>query len=131
MSRQYDAKQEALKAYPTDRLSGVEMFLSYLDISESDFAYEESQSAESYIYGAPGPKKIDDGGSAFPLPVTISDEGHEHISYWNTSLRDWFAGNALSGSLAGEPGSHLVPERLATDCYAFADAMIAARKAGA
>jgi len=46
------------------------------------------------------------------------------------SLRDWFAGQALAGSLAGEPGSHLIPERLAPDCYALADAMIAARKGG-
>ncbi len=61
MSRQYDAKQEALKAYPNDRAAGVEMFLGYLDISEDDFAYEENQSAESYIYGAAPSKSIDDG----------------------------------------------------------------------
>lgn len=43
-------------------------------------------------------------------------------------LRDYFAGQAMAGALGGEPGSHLTPEKLAHDSYAFADAMIAARK---
>ncbi|MBD9540149.1 Arc family DNA-binding protein [Ensifer sp. ENS04] len=47
------------------------------------------------------------------------------------TLRDKFAGQAMFGALAGEPGSHLTPERLAKDSYEFADAMLAARKAGA
>lgn len=51
MSRQYDAKQEALKAYPDDRQSGVDLFLGYLGISEKDFDYEEGMSSEEYIYG--------------------------------------------------------------------------------
>jgi len=51
MSRQYDAKQEALKAYPGDRQSGVELFLGYLGVSEADFQYEEGKSSEEYIYG--------------------------------------------------------------------------------
>lgn len=67
-------------------------------------------------------KTINDGGPAFPVEVNYRNLG--------MSLRDWFAGQALAGSLAGEPGSHLIPERLAPDCYAFADAMIAARKGG-
>lgn len=44
------------------------------------------------------------------------------------SLRDWLAGLAMSGSLGGEPGSHLSPERLARDSYKYADAMLAERK---
>ena len=51
MSRQYDAKQEVLKAYPDDRQSGVDMFLGYLGVSEGDFRYEEGMSPEEYIYG--------------------------------------------------------------------------------
>lgn len=51
MSRQYDARQEVLKAHPTDRKSGVDMFLGYLAVSEKDFAYEEGMSSEEYIYG--------------------------------------------------------------------------------
>ena len=51
MSRQYDARQEALKAYPDDIESGVDLFLSYLSISEDDFQYEEGMSSAEYIYG--------------------------------------------------------------------------------
>lgn len=51
MSRMYDAKQHALKAYPNDREAGVELFMDYIDISYEDFVYEENQSPEKYIYG--------------------------------------------------------------------------------
>lgn len=51
MSRQYDAKQSVLKAYPDDIESGVELFFEILDVSESDFEYEEGMSAAEYIYG--------------------------------------------------------------------------------
>lgn len=52
MSRQYDAKQEVLKAYPDDVQAGVEMFLGYLDVSASDFEYEEGMTPAEYIYSA-------------------------------------------------------------------------------
>lgn len=55
MSRSYDAKQEALKAYPEDKDSGVSLLLDYLGCSESDFTYEWSQSPEEYIYGKKEP----------------------------------------------------------------------------
>lgn len=51
MSRQYDAKQQVLKAYPEDRESGVDLFYSIMDCDQSDFEYEEGMSAEKYIYG--------------------------------------------------------------------------------
>jgi hypothetical protein len=51
MSRQYDAKQEALKAYPSDRDAGIDLFLAYLNVTEKDFRYEEGMSSEEYIYG--------------------------------------------------------------------------------
>ena len=51
MSRQYDAKQQALKAYPEDVASGVDLFLDFLGISDSDFRAEEGTSPEEYIYG--------------------------------------------------------------------------------
>jgi NTP pyrophosphatase (non-canonical NTP hydrolase) len=54
MSRQFDAKQEALKVYPTDRESGVDLFLTILNVSEEDFRYEEGMSTEDYVYGPPG-----------------------------------------------------------------------------
>ncbi len=83
-------------------------------------------------------KNIDDGGPAFAHAIATVDGNGNPLSLGDIernpigmSLRDWFAGQALAGSLAGEPGSHLIAERLAPDCYAFADAMIAARKGGA
>ena len=63
----------------------------------------------------------DDGGPAFPV-VTAT------IRHYNgMSLRDWFAGQALAGWLAGEttPDDHSA----ARYAYAVADAMIAAREA--
>jgi hypothetical protein len=51
MSRQFDAKQTALKAFPTDREAGTQLFLDYLNVSSTDFYYEESMSPEDYIYG--------------------------------------------------------------------------------
>lgn len=51
MSRQYDAKQHALKAYPTEREAGARLLLDYLEVSEKDFIYEEGMTPEEYIYG--------------------------------------------------------------------------------
>jgi hypothetical protein len=51
MSRAYDAKQEALKAYPNDVEAGVDLFIGYLDASEADFVYEEGMTPAEYIYG--------------------------------------------------------------------------------
>lgn len=51
MSRQYDAKQAVLKAYPDSRQEAVWLFLEYLDVSEKDFTYEEGMSPEKYIFG--------------------------------------------------------------------------------
>lgn len=51
MSRQYDAKQAVLKAYPDDMQSGVDLFLEFLSVSEEDFRHEEGKSPAEYIYG--------------------------------------------------------------------------------
>lgn len=51
MSRQYDAKQVTLEAYPEPCDEAIDLFLGYLDISESDFIYEEGKTPEVYIYG--------------------------------------------------------------------------------
>jgi len=68
--------------------------------------------------------KIDDGGQAFPntYPVDCSSAGTIGMS-----LRDWFAGRALSGLLEYESNPKDAAS-FATDAYRFADAMIAARK---
>lgn len=72
-------------------------------------------------------KTIDQGGAAFPC-----DGGSESGLYADPgmSLRDWFAGQALAGMLAGVPGSHLIPtaDKLGKEAYEAADALIAARK---
>ena len=73
----------------------------------------------------------DDGGPAFPVAPTMNPDG----TVWyhgkdGMSLRDWFAGMALSGVM-NKPGNQ---RSLAVDyaeyCYAIADAMLAARKEG-
>lgn len=51
MSRAFDAKQHALKAYPDDVDSGIELFLDFLGISRDDFEYAENQKVEEYLYG--------------------------------------------------------------------------------
>ena len=51
MSRQFDAKQVALKAYPNDRKAGVRLLLDYLEASEKDFIYGEGMTPDEYIYG--------------------------------------------------------------------------------
>lgn len=51
MSRQFDAKQAALKAHPDDIEAGVDLFLGYLDASEEDFRYENGVSVAEYICG--------------------------------------------------------------------------------
>lgn len=69
---------------------------------------------------------IDDGGTAFPIPwgQVMSDAGK------GMSLRDWFAGRALTGLLSNHLCKGTI-ERYCRDSYRYADAMILARKGGA
>lgn len=72
--------------------------------------------------------KRNDGGSAFPPPVpewTPENKG--------MSLRDWFAGQALSGVIrmcAGDTRreGETIDEYFARAAYEIADAMLEARK---
>ena len=81
--------------------------------------------------------KIDDGGSAFPLPDQYRLQ--EMGSGYGMSLRDYFAGQALAGVLANpfyveaayEAKANDFVDMMATKAYVFADAMLAVRKAGA
>jgi hypothetical protein len=72
-------------------------------------------------------KQEEDGGRAFPCP---------QLNAYGMSLRDYFAGQALTGMLAtygpsaGEDGSAEHVEflgQLAGDAYQLADAMLKAR----
>lgn len=75
-----------------------------------------------------------DGGPAFPLGDTYVQLPGEAIGrsrgHPGMTLRDWFAGQALCGSIAFPiPGNEKIPENAARFAYAYADAMLAARKA--
>lgn len=67
---------------------------------------------------------MEDGGPAFPRDADAFSRAQAGMS-----LRDWFAGQALSGSAlsdAGQSGGAMA--RVARAAYAVADAMLAARK---
>lgn len=69
-------------------------------------------------------KKTDDGDPAFP--VQLGTQHDRYLAAPGMSLRDWFAGQALTGllmrtSLGG-------PKTLADMAYEFADAMLEERK---
>jgi len=74
-------------------------------------------------------KEINDGGSAFPMTGFLSQMEGEAASHYDNkpqygmSLRDWFAGQALSGMCSRE--WHM--ESTVRVAFAVADAMIAAR----
>jgi hypothetical protein len=67
---------------------------------------------------------IDDGGTAFPSTDTYGPKG--------MSLRDWFAGMAISTVLKDWKKDDDYSDEdhgcVATECYELADAMIEARK---
>ena len=51
VSRQYDAKDQVLKAYPKPCDEARMLFLTILDSNDKDFLYEEGQTALEYLYG--------------------------------------------------------------------------------
>jgi len=62
--------------------------------------------------------------NAFPIAIPAGCEGFED----GMTLRDYFAGQALTGLLAGRQPNNAYPlEYLAETSYATADAMIKAR----
>ena len=78
-------------------------------------------------------EKIDDGGPAFPVASWINDHGNEVLGDDGMSLRDWFAGQVLSGqwTLRESEAAHITQpcaEDMARSAYRIADAMLAARK---
>jgi hypothetical protein len=98
-------------------------------------------------------KTIDDGGLVFPgtrceQVGTVADHGfsdddsptYGDVIHSGMSLRDWFAAQALAGEFAAQneitgeitnnTGDEWMLDRAKT-LYRMADAMIAARKAGA
>lgn len=79
---------------------------------------------------------INTGGPAYPVTFEGGKNNGE-TPFFNEgmTLRDWFAGQALTGITAGywanpQMGG-LSPHAMADEAYQHADAMIAARKGGA
>lgn len=76
-----------------------------------------------------------DGGPAFPSDLMLTKGVVAKKPYSGMSLRDWFAGQALTGLLAHPsckpigPGFEQTTGYIAREAYAAADAMIAARAA--
>lgn len=68
--------------------------------------------------------KRNDGGPAFPLAT--SSLSNDSYCVNGMSLRDWFAGQAISPMLVQAYGN--TPEFLASHAYAIADAMLKARE---
>lgn len=84
--------------------------------------------------------KTNDGGPAFPQHGWSSNpEALRRMKETGggMTLRDWFAGQAMTGWLASYSGLSVHPAAdethasLATYSYAIADAMLAAREGGA
>jgi hypothetical protein len=68
------------------------------------------------------------GGPAFPNPeMSVSHFGHAE-GYTGMSLRDYFAGQALVGLLAGHYSDF--PREAPIKAYQIADAMLARRAEG-
>ena len=65
---------------------------------------------------------------AFPY-TEYNQDGSLYNTERGMTLRDWFAGKALSGSLA-DPNSNGTFEDFARTAYQFADAMLAEREKG-
>jgi len=84
-------------------------------------------------------KTIDDGGPAFP-ETRWEDLTHQEMQWTGMTLRDWFAGQAVTGWLASPESDKLLQRcegnledalnRMSQASYMLADAMIATRKGG-
>jgi len=66
--------------------------------------------------------KINDGGPVHSVAVV------DGMAYMVTTLtvRDWFAGQALAGTMVGDDVEHC--DRMGRYCYKMADAMMAERE---
>jgi hypothetical protein len=76
------------------------------------------------------------GGPAFPASVTGMLDGDVYTSTYfdegGMTLRDWFAGQALVGILAGNPSTTInqddLVKVLSVSAYGIADAMLVQRE---
>lgn len=79
------------------------------------------------------PHKTNDGGPAFPHEGFKANyeigKGLVQIPhiFSGMSLRDWFAGQALTGLIFHNDFGHVFTEDIAAGAYSYADAMLEAR----
>jgi hypothetical protein len=74
-------------------------------------------------------KTTNDGGPAFPRPESRGTSGAITLHGQNgMTLRDYFAAAALKGQTHRLLSPYEHRDILAVDCYAIADAMLAARE---
>jgi hypothetical protein len=74
--------------------------------------------------------EINDGGPAFPRPATKDASGLIiRESQKGMTLRDYFAGQALSSRAVMLKNGVMYASDVATECYDLADAMLAAKEA--
>ena len=67
-------------------------------------------------------------GPAFPFPAYTYPNGEINHGEDGMTLRDYFAGQALVGLLAGrQPSNAYPPEHIAETSYALAEALLKAR----
>jgi hypothetical protein len=64
-----------------------------------------------------------DGGAAFPVFDSVKHGDYYVNTATGMTLRDWFAGQALTGRSFGNTSFDY--QKVAERCYAIADAMIA------
>jgi len=69
---------------------------------------------------------IDDGGQAYPM--LCNDLGGDILGDDGMSLRDYFAGQALTGMCANTDWTDEGHKRIAENAYMHADVMLKARK---
>lgn len=76
----------------------------------------------------------EDGGPAFPVPgpTELPSNGIITDAYGGMTLRDYFAAHAITTMIykSEDCDGGWSPDTVAAGCYALADAMLAARKAG-
>jgi hypothetical protein len=78
-------------------------------------------------------ERIDNGGPAFPAGTHVLFDEDGHVVPWGMSKREWYAGQALMSlphlcARDSLPAGKTFEEYIATNAFAFADAMIAAEK---
>lgn len=60
---------------------------------------------------------------AFPVPLCVGPNDDLYPAYPGMTLRDWFAGQTVAGLVR----DYTMPENIAREAYAIADAMLAQR----